>query len=90
MISSAKTDTEKKYADVLHKQASDLAKMINLIQELSMAVSNNDKEKIESIINQIEAFGPQLSQYQKDMETIKNSDNTFKARLKEEDRKAHN
>lgn len=79
MLKFAKTDTEKKYAEVLIAQSKALISYLGLIKNNG---SNNTNSS--DFINQLESFSNMTQNYQNQLQNIENGDKTFKNRLKQE------
>lgn len=98
MLNSARTDYQKKYAELLTKQNDLLIKryelykqQYNLLKDLFAAAKNNDKSKITEINNQrsenkkqIEAINNDIANIINEREDIRADNPEFTARLKKE------
>ncbi len=82
MLKNAKTESQKKYAQVLILQTKAMIKYINLLGSMNVASQKNPNETDE-IMKQLDAIRNQTLQYQTELDTIKNKDPELKKRIDE-------
>ncbi|MDP3624147.1 MAG: hypothetical protein Q8R66_09475 [Methanobacteriaceae archaeon] len=89
MVKSAKTDSQKKYAQLLILQTQGMVKYIDLLDEINIA-AQKDQNKLDGLMKQLDELRNQTKNYQEQLENIKNNDSELKKRINEEDKKSAN
>lgn len=89
LLKSAKTDSQKKYAQLLILQTQGMVKYIELLDKINIA-TQKDPNKLDELMKQLDELRNQTKDYQEQLENIKNNDSELKKRINEEDKKTAN
>lgn len=89
MLKSAKTDSQKKYAQLLIFQTKGMVKYIDLLDEMNIA-TQKDPNKMDGLMTQLDELRNQTKDYQEQLENIKNADSELKKRINEKDKETAN
>ena len=81
MVKNYRTDSEKKYSELLLNQSNDMLKFIDLLSILYE--SDNDTTKFNEVMKQLETVKTQEESYQKELDIIRSTDSKLDNRLKQ-------
>lgn len=89
MLKNAKTESQKKYAQVLILQTKTMIKYIDLLGKLKV-VSQKNPNNADEIMKQLDETRNQTIDYQQELDNIKKQDSELKKRINEENKKSVN
>lgn len=85
MVKNYRTDSEKKYGELLLNQSNDMVKFIDLLSILYE--SHNDTTKFKEVMKQLETVKTQEESYQKELDNIRSTDSELDNRLEQIEKK---
>jgi septal ring factor EnvC (AmiA/AmiB activator) len=89
MLKTAKTESQKKYAQILILQTKTMIKYIDLLGALKV-VSQKNPNKADEIMKQLDEMRNQTKDYQQELDNIKKQDSELKKRINVENKKSEN